>query len=629
MKRFAALNLAVLLSALHAPAAAPERPNILWISIEDTSPWLGFCGDSTARTPVLDALARDGVIYTRAFAPASVCSPVRFSVITGCYPTTYGTQRLRSAFAVPDSVGGFPEHLRRVGYFCTNNQKTDYNTSAEKRIVRASWNECNQKAHWRNRKPGQPFFAIFNLLETHQSRVFESWPEPDIDPAERCDPATVPLPPYYPDIPSARRAMARVYDCIAAADKRSGEILAELESDRLKDDTIVVFWSDHGQGIPRGKRTLWDTGLRVPLFVWFPEKYRHLAPAAPGTSLDRIVSLMDLGPSMLSLAGLPIPPHMQGRAFLGPAAAGPRDFIFGTRDRVDEVLDLVRSYHDGRFLYVRNYMPHLSWNQPEYFSNQLELRRDITRMAAAGGLGAGPLTYAGPAKPIEALYDTDADPWQMRNLAEDPGHRDTRDRLRSALRAWMIETRDLGFLHEGEASRLCEGGRPPVEAARSDDVYPLLRILDTADLVGRPGAASELMRRLDDPNPTVRYWAAVGLRAASAEGAVARDALRAAMDDASPPVRIEAAGALAAQGDESDAVRRLAASLREGDGHARLHAARTLQLLGDIARPALPVMQTAVTPDPALTPDANMFLKFSLEPAIECLARSPSEKRPD
>lgn len=615
------LVLCLSLSGESALQAAPARPNILWISAEDTSPWFGFCGESFATTPNLDRLASDGVHYTNAFVSAPVCSPCRFAIITGAYATTYGTQRLRSQFAIPDAVKGFPTFLRQAGYFCTNNVKTDYNTSAEKRIVTESWDECSGKAHWRHRKPGQPFFAVFNLMETHQSKVFEDTPEPKLDAALRHDPARAPLPPYYPDTPSARRTMARVHDCITAMDAHAGRILAELEADGLRNDTIIFFWPDHGQGIPRGKRTLWDTGLQIPLVLWFPPKYRSLAPAAPGTKCDRLVSLVDLGPTVLSLLEIPAPAYMQGRAFLGPLAAPAREFIFAARDRVDEALDVSRAVRDRRYLYIRNFMPHLSWNQPETFSDQLDLRRDITRLAGEGKLGEAQLTYAAARKPLEALYDTQADPWQMHNLATDPARAAELQRLRSALRQEIIDTRDLGLMHEAEAARLGVGGQSPYEVTRRDDHYPIGRVLETAEMVGRPQVAAALVERLRDADATVRYWAAVALRAEGvAGGSPAVAALRHAMRDESPSVRIEAAGALVAAGDTA-AVSVLAGALRDSDEHVRLHAARTLQLLGEKARPALPELRAA------LTGSKEMFFRWSVDGAIRGLTGEEPIKR--
>lgn len=596
----AALFLAAQLASTDAASeearneGAGPRPNILWISCEDTSPWLGFCGEAYATTPNLDRLARVGVRYTSAFATAPVCAPCRFAIITGIHATTMGTQRLRSEFPVPAEVTGFPSLLRRAGYYCSNNAKTDYNTSAEKRIIAESWDACGPKAHWRGRKSGQPFFAVFNLAETHQGKAFGDAPFPGADPAQKHDPAKAPLPPYCPDTPEARRTIARVHDCITAMDHHAGQILDELELAGLEEDTIVFFWSDHGQGIPRGKRTLWDTGLKVPLVVYFPDKYRHLAPAAPGDACDRLVSLFDLGPTLLSLLELPIPAGMQGRAFLGRAAGSPRQYVFGARDRVDEVLELSRSVRDARYLYLRNYMPDLSWNQPESFSDQLALRREITQLAVVGKLNAAQLTYAGPTKPIECLYDSTNDPWQTNNLADDPTLRPVLERMRQVLREWQKETRDLGFMHEWQAWQMCADGRPLNEAAGADKDYPLERVLDTANRVGQAGQSAEFVRRLSDKDPTVRYWAAIGLRAAGREAAVGRDALRKALADAALPVRIEAAGVLFALSEDRKALETLTKAIESSDDHATIHAARTLQRFGEKARPALPVLRTAL-----------------------------------
>ncbi|MCX7885869.1 MAG: sulfatase-like hydrolase/transferase, partial [Verrucomicrobiae bacterium] len=427
-------------------------------------------------------------------------------------------------------------------------------------------------------------------------------------------PERAPVPPLYPDTPTARRTMARVHDCITAMDKRVGELLAELEREGLKDDTIVFFWSDHGQGIPRGKRTLWDTGLKVPLLVHFPEKYRHLAPQPPGTTSDRLVSLMDLGPSLLSLLELPIPPYMHGRAFLGKNAAPPREYVFGARDRVDEVLELSRSVRDKRYLYIRNFMPDLSWNQPETYSDQLELRREITKLAAEGKLNADQLTYAAPTKPPEELYDTETDPWQVKNLAGDPQHANTLERLRKTLRDWQLETRDLGMMHEWQAAKLsAETGLPLVEAARN---LPLERILDTAWRVGLKGQVSEFTVRLSDPDPTVRYWAAIGLRVAGAEAKRAKAALLKALDDESLPVRVESACVLVKQFDDRKALERLAAVLACGDDNAALHAARTLELLGKQALPVVRAMREG------LLRTQNMYVRWSLQNAIAALTNS-------
>ncbi len=601
------------------------RPNVLWITAEDISPDLGCYGDTYAATPNIDRLAQEGVRYTHAFATAPVCSPARSCLITGLYATSLGTQHLRSLFPVPGDFQGYPAYLRKAGYYCTNNEKTDYNTASERAIIAVSWHESSGRAHWRKRPAGQPFFSVFNLMVSHQSRAsvwsfeqFEEMISKALTPVQRHDPDRVPLPPYYPDTPTVRRTLARYYDCVTAMDKEVGRILAALAADGLAEDTIVFFYGDNGRGLPRGKRTLYDTGLHEPLIVRFPQKYQHLAPAAAGQTTDRLVSFVDFAPTVLSLTGLPPPPHTQGVAFLGPHAGPPRETVYGARDRVDEAYDLSRSVRDRRYLYIRNYAPHLSWNQPEGFSDNAPMRREITQLAAAGKLNAAQLGYAGPAKPLEELYDTNTDPHQVQNLAALPEHREVLERMRRLHRQWVLETRDLAFLPEAEVWQRC-AGRTPWQLAQDADAYPLERLLAAADLVGRGSrGVPQQVQLLQDQDAGVRYWAAVGLQAAGRDATPAKDALRRALTDPSPSVQVAAAAALASLGDADAALPILARHLEGEQLDVALHAARTLQLLGEPARPALAqmnrVLKTAQQRE-NLAPQ-YLFLEFSLQAAV-------------
>lgn len=615
-------------SVLGAPATdSARRPNILWITAEDLSPNLGCYGDAYARTPHLDAFARESVRYTHAFATAPVCSPVRSCLITGMYATSLGTQRLRSQFPVPSRARGFAALLRETGYYTVNNVKTDYNLRDEAAFIRDCWNDCSAKAHWRGREAGQPFFAVFNLMTTHQTRL-SVWPHEQFEkevgaklsPAERHDPAEAPLPPYYPDTPEARRTWARYHDCITAMDKEVGALLQQLADDGLAGDTLVFFYGDNGMGLPRGKRCLWDTGLREPLLVRFPEKFQALAPAAAGGAADRLVSFVDFAPTVLSLCGVPIPRHVQGLAFLGPAAGRPREFVFGARDRVDEVFDLSRSVRDRRFLYVRNFMPHLSWMPPETFSDASPFRRELRRLAGEGRLNAAQLTYAAPRKPLEELYDTEADPHQIHNLASDPAHRNTLEKLRRTLHEWMLTTRDAGFLTEPKVWERLSATGTPLDLARDNKQYPLARLLDAADLVGRLETVPQQVKLLRDRDDGVRYWAAVGLHAAGQAADSARESLRAALKDRSAVVRIEAAAALAKLEDTTGPLQVLEAELRSPQSDVALHAARALQLLGDRARPVWPAMREVLDRarrDEPTVGDPAMYLRFSLESALQ------------
>ena len=622
---------AALLRPGAARAAAPpaNRPNILWITCEDMSPSLGCYGDKYAITPNIDRLASESVRYTNVFATAPVCSPVRSCMITGVCATSLGTPNLRSRFPIPARMKGFPSYLRAAGYYCTNNAKTDYNTSNEPAIIKASWDQCGPKAHWRGRKGGRKFFAIFNDMTTHQSRTMV-WPyakfRKDISsrlPAQqRHDPAKAPLPPYYPDTPITRRTVARYYDCITVMDLNVGRILKELSDDGLADDTIVFFYSDHGAGLPRHKRLVLDSGMRVPLLIRFPTKFQHLAPAQPGKTAGRLISFEDFPPTVLGLASLPVPKYMRGRAFLGPKARRPRKYVYGARDRVDEAFDLARSVRDANWLYVRNYMPHLSYNQPSWYSDQGEIRTEITRLAKAGKLtAAAQKHYAGPTRTREELYDTANDPHQVHNLAALAKHRPRLAEMRSRLRLWMLSRRDLGFLPELDMAAR-GGALPPYEMARRGEAYPLTRIVAAAELVGDgPDAMGRQIELLGDADSAVRYWAAVGLRALGEQARPARAALTKALADAAPTVRIEAAWALADLGPADKALDLLRRELGGKNARAALRAARALQMLGEKARPALAAMKKALQTAKSKRGAAAMYIRFALAPAVKALGK--------
>ena len=607
---------------------AQGRPNILWITCEDMSPNLGCYGDAYAATPNIDRLAGESVRYTNVFATAPVCSPVRSCLITGVLAGSLGTPNLRSQFPIPAVMNGFPSYLRAAGYYCTNNVKTDYNTSNARQIIKASWDECSDKAHWRGRKKGQPFFAIFNDMTTHQSRSmvwpyeqFRSKVRSRLAAPECHDPAKAPLPPYYPDTPVTRRTLARYYDCISVMDANTGRILKQLEDDGLADDTIVFFYSDHGAGMPRHKRLILDSGLRVPLLIRFPKKYRHLAPVRAGETIDRLVSFVDFPPTVLGLAAVEVPKYMQGRPFLGPVTR-PRTHIYGARDRVDEAYDLARCVRDRNWLYVRNYMPHLSYNQPSFYSDLGEIRNEITKLAKAGKLtSAAQKHYAGPTRALEELYDTASDPHQVRNLAASPRQKNRLQEMRKLLRAWMLQTKDLGFLPECDlAGRM--GSATMYEIARGAEAPPLERIIAAAELVGAGAGAMDQQRKLlKDDDSAVRYWAAVGLRALGEKARPAIDALAAALGDGSPTVRIEAAWALVDLDKGDRALPLLARDLEGADKRAAVRAARALQMLGEKARPALPAMQRALKASRRARGDPPMFIRFALTPAVKALTR--------
>ena len=437
----------------HAQADTTKPPNILWISAEDISPDLGCYGDAYADTPNIDAFAERAIRYDRAYSHSGVCAPSRSGVITGMYPTSIGTHHMRCKGIPPAEVKCFPEYLRAAGYFCTNNRKTDYQFDAPL----SAWDENGNKAHWRHRDPDQPFFSVFNLTICHESQVRSRDPErlqqiEALGPRKH-DPAKAPVPPYHADTPATRHDWAQYYDIITLMDMQMGEIMAELEADGLAEDTIIWFWGDHGRGLTRCKRWLYESGTRIPLLIHVPEKYRDwVTPAAPESlgprTDDELVCFIDFAPTMLSLAGVPIPDHVQGQAFLGAAAAPPREYVYGARDRMDEAYDLIRTVRDKRFRYFRNYMPYVTYAQDIQYMNQMPMLQDLRRLHAEGALNADQERWFAPRKPLEELYDVEADPHELHNLAGDPRHAQVLSRMRQAHLDWMAETGDVGLIPE-------------------------------------------------------------------------------------------------------------------------------------------------------------------------------------
>jgi len=441
-----------------------RRPNILWISFEDTNPFYGCYGDPVARTPNLDRLASEGCLYTHAFSTAGVCAPARSAIITGMYPISIGTHHMRTTHTnpftpemptpysavVPHYVRCFTEYLRAAGYYCTNNVKTDYQFDPPF----TAWDELSREAHWRNRPdPDQPFFAVFNLTRTHESGM---WPEKC--PQITFDPDEIEVPPYYPDTPKVREALARMYTNIEYNDRILGELLRQLEEDGLAENTVVFHWSDHGP-LPRGKRWPYDAGIHVPLIVRWP------GVIEPGSVSDRLISTIDLGPTVLSIAGVEIPYHMQGRAFLGEQAAPPRKYVYATRDRYDESYDMVRAVRDKRFKYIRNYRPDLPYLLWIPYRNRHPILQEMWRLYLEGKLEGPQLLMFRSRRPVEELYDTQSDPYEINNLAYDPEYRPVLERMRRALDEWLEEVGDMGRISEEEmVRRWYPEGRQPQTA---------------------------------------------------------------------------------------------------------------------------------------------------------------------
>ncbi|MDF1851216.1 MAG: sulfatase-like hydrolase/transferase [Verrucomicrobiales bacterium] len=622
------------LKARELPSASPEaavqdRPNILWITAEDMSPTLGAYGDEFATTPNLDAFAKESVRYTSAFSAAPVCAPSRSTLITGMWAPSIGNHHMRSAYPVPPEVKGFPSYLREAGYFTTNNVKTDYNSADAQRFIDESWDASSPTAHWRSekREDGQPFFSVFNQMVSHQSRTmvwpyeaFEEHVQSSLSAEEIHDPAKVEVPPYYPDTETVRKTLARYYDCVTAMDQQVGQLLAQLEEDGLAEDTIVFFYSDHGSGMPRHKRLLHDSGMKVPLMVRFPEKYQHLAPAKPGETIDRLVTFVDYPPTTLALLGLSVPDYMQGKIFLGPLAAEEKDFVYGFRDRVDEVFDFSRSVRSQDYLYIRNFLPHLSWNQPSVFSDLGEIRRDITAYAKknADELTDAQRAYAGPTKAVEEFYAVGEDPHNVNNLLLGELTAEQEKALeehRAAFRTKRMEILDLGPVPESIMTDYIMEEEAPIRVIMEGDTNhrpDLEAIWAAADQVGF-GTREELLELIDSGDDSVRFWGVIGLRHLAPDDEDLLELLYDRMDDISPVVRIEMASWMAekSQVHRTEALRVLARELENEQWWTALRACRAIELLGEKARALLPFMKRVYRTTRNAPGDENFFLAFS------------------
>mgnify|MGYP000020605702 CR=1 FL=1 len=434
-------------------------PNVVWLVMEDTSPRLGCYGDSLARTPNIDGLAAEGRRYDNAVSTAPVCAPSRSAAMTGCHQVAMGTHHMRTTHTNDDApelptpydavpphyVAAVPELFRRAGYYCTLDSKTDYQFGEPFTM----WDRHGEGAGWRDdARDGRPFFSVFTNGVTHESGQWDPT-EPGTDDqfgGEVADPETdldaVDVPPYLPDTGTTRTAIARQYDNISRSDEWVGEVLERLEADGLAEDTIVVLWSDHGEGLPRAKRWVYDAGICVPLIVRWPGRVDG------GSADDRLVSMVDLGPAMLDACGLDVPGYVDGRPFLDPEAE-PREYAVATRDRYDESYDMVRAVRDDRFKYIRHSRPGTPYRQWVPYRNRHPVMREILERAAAGDL-AGAEEWFAANRPAEELYDLESDPHEVDNLVGDPHYADDLDRLRAALDEWRDRVGDAGERSETE-----------------------------------------------------------------------------------------------------------------------------------------------------------------------------------
>jgi arylsulfatase A-like enzyme len=571
--------------------ATLDRPNVLWLSTEDIGPHLGCYGDTVARTPNLDALAKRGVVYDHAWSNYPVCAPARTTLITGVYASSMAAGHMRCGVPLDSDLRMFPQYLREAGYYCTNRSKEDYNVFKPDKV----WDESSKKAHYRNRPaPSQSFFAVLNQTCTHESKIRKR-PHNLIT-----DPASIVVPPYHPDLPEVRHDWAQYYDNIATLDQWVGQQLKKLEESGQAEDTIVVFFGDHGSGMPRHKRYAGNSGMHVPLIVFVPEKWQAKLGVdfETGSHSKRLVSFVDFAPTMLSLAGVEPPVEMQGRAFLGQYAVEGPDHLLGFRSRMDERIDCSRSACDGRYVYIRNYMPHLPHGQFIDYQQATPTTASWNQMYRDGTLNEIQAAFWS-SRDFEELYDLKSDPHETKNLAQGneedlpPATAAVLARMRQALNSH--QNNDVELLPETlTASQTADRSAFDMRTENST-IYEFAR--KAADTTSRNRSSLleqfEVLERSSNSieNIAQRHWASVGVLIRGEQAVKqAKDKLIRLLNDEVPTVRVNVAEALATFGDEADqkvAMETLVqiADMTQSDYPSAIWALNAIDRLGDLSKP--------------------------------------------
>ncbi|MDG1070678.1 MAG: sulfatase-like hydrolase/transferase, partial [Akkermansiaceae bacterium] len=509
------------------------------------------------KTPAIDQLAKEGFRYLYCFDNAAVCAPTRSCWITGMYGISNGTQPMRSRNEIPhDKIPYYPDLLKKAGYHTSNPGKTDYNIGG--RDDYEAWDLGKKKGNgkrspygWKARKEGQPFFCVYNTTTSHESKAHGA-----VNQVKK-DPAKMTLFSYHPDLPVIRQNYAKYADAVERMDGDVAKCIATLKKDGLYEDTIIIYNSDHGGVMARSKRFLYASGVHCPLIVRIPEKYKHLYPAdKPGSTVERLVSFVDMPKTWLSLAGAEIPDTFQGRVFLGKGVEAEPKHHLGFRERADERLDHVRLMRDKRFAYHKNYMPyapagqHLAylWKAPATPAWEKHHRDGKTNEVTG--------RFFRP-RVSEEFYDNESDFDNVKNLIKDPKHQVRISELKAALRKKQLELFDSGLLPEGMRMRRAQENSMTIyEMVRNKKLYPLESYLDAADkaLVRDAKNLDDFVKAMSDQDEGVRWWAVVGLHLLEKDAASAKATLKKALKDDCHEVRMMAAWSLVKLGDSTDAM---------------------------------------------------------------------------
>ncbi|SFZ93599.1 Arylsulfatase A [Flaviramulus basaltis] len=573
LKRFFYLILATLICSCSERKL--ETPNILWITSEDNSPLLGCYGDTFATTPNLDNLATKGFLYTHAYANAPVCAPARNTIITGVYANSGGNQYMRSFYNKSSNVKLYPEILKKKGYYLTNNEKEDFNIN--KNQTQNLWDELGETATYKNRPKGKPFFSIFNIMVSHESSLHTYIPNEEL----RHKPEDITLPPYHPDTPEMRHDWAQYYDKVEDMDTQVGQILSELQKSGEAENTIIMYYGDHGGVLARSKRYVYETGTRVPFIVYIPEKYKKLYPKEQtGTKEERLISFVDLAPTLLSILNVPIPDFMQGSAFLGEQKTEDPKYAYMFRDRMDERFDMSRAVRDKKFRYIKNYMPYRIYGQ---HIDYLWRAPSIGSWEDAYNKGECNAIQSAfwEKKPTEELYDTEKDPWEVNNLALNPNYFEVLKRMRQANKQWMLDIKDTGLIPEGILSNLTKD-IAAYDYMRNENVN-IENIIDAANFAtsATKNDLEPLIELLSSQNESIRYWGATGILILGNDANKALNALKLASKDGSGDVAAVAIEALYGLGAKNDARKELIRVIQDPNEMVRTHALNVVDVVNE------------------------------------------------
>ncbi|MCU4157761.1 sulfatase-like hydrolase/transferase [Carboxylicivirga sp. A043] len=550
--KFIVLTLLCVTAFLGMNAQSNDLPNILWLVIEDTSPQnIGCYGNAAVNTPNIDQLAAEGVRFANAYSTGTSCAPSRSTIITGVRTYKMGTGNQRTTYPIPDMIKGFPYYLKQAGYYTSNNSKTDYNTSNAATIIENSWDESSNSAGWWNRQAGQPFFSVFNYASSHQSRTmtesYDYYVENVLDVLPdhlEVGENDFDMPPYLADTPEMRMEYARMYNGISLTDYNIGKRLQALEDAGLKDNTIIFFYADHGQGMPRQKTNGIGQGYKVPFVVWFPEMYKHLSPfGTGGVVTSEQINFADLAATILSLAGIEAPEYFDGRAFLGTHRAAAPEYMFVSNDRVDNGVNVNRAVIKENLIYVRNFTPF----QPEQRYINYFIKGEICKLMYEDFISdnlSAQQSFLFEKRTPEAFYNLNDDMWEMNNLIDDPAYADEIAQMRSVLEQNILQSKDIMLAPEYDYKRL-PGGTTPYEY-RLTAAYNMNEIWQAASLSGFTGddVKQQQLQFLGHQNDLVRYWAAVGLMSQTVLSSADLEVMATHLNDSYEPAKIYLAAAI-------------------------------------------------------------------------------------